>query len=613
MMNQSNSVLPNLRKTMATWLLPVSLAIGSVGVMQPVQAATIASASPTSTTVADSEQVTSNPTSSAKKLNLSPIFIQISDAMDAVKAGNQTKAKALTQQIQREFNALSKADSQLGREAAEAIEKAAANPSSETLSAVSTALYAFEKEQNPVDYTQQRKAFAEKIEAAFTKFEQAIHQPNPDINTLRQAYNQLNAVWLGNERVVRNTSMGHYGKIETAMALIRVAMESQPVNIAQMKTQTEVLEQAIDSYNAGKTATTTKVEGVTLDTGINLLRDGLAAFESGDNTTGQAKLGEFITIWTTIEGDVSTRNASLYSRIESQIPVIMATGQDPKQQANLQNLINELAQINPQAQYSAIDSMLILLREGLEALLIIMALLSALTVAKQARGKKYVYAGVGAGLVASIAGAIALQQLFPTLTSASNREMLEGFIGIVAVILMVGIGAWLHSKSSVKTWNAFIKRHMGEVLTTGSFIGLFGLSFLSVFREGAETILFYVGILPNISMSNFLLGIGMALAILVVVAYIMLKTSVKLPIPTLFKVLTWVIYFLGFKILGVSLSALQLTGYLSRTVVPSIPAIEVIGFYPTLQTIAAQLVYIAAIVALQLWMKRGERAALTTV
>jgi high-affinity iron transporter len=240
-------------------------------------------------------------------------------------------------------------------------------------------------------------------------------------------------------------------------------------------------------------------------------------------------------------------------------------------------------------------------------------LLSALTVAKQARGKKYVYAGVGAGLVASIAGAIALQQLFPTLTSASNREMLEGIIGIVAVVLMVGIGAWLHSKSSVKTWNAFIKRHMGEVLTTGSFIGLFGLSFLSVFREGAETILFYVGILPNISMSNFLLGIGMALAILVVVAYIMLKTSVKLPIPTLFKVLTWVIYFLGFKILGVSLSALQLTGYLSRTVVPSIPAIEVIGFYPTLQTIAAQLVYIAAIVALQLWMKRGERAALTTI
>ena len=82
-MNQYNIVLPNLRKTMATWLLPVSLAIGSVGVMQPVQAATIASASPTSTTVADSEQVTSNPTSSAKKLNLSPIFIQISDAMDA--------------------------------------------------------------------------------------------------------------------------------------------------------------------------------------------------------------------------------------------------------------------------------------------------------------------------------------------------------------------------------------------------------------------------------------------------------------------------------------------------------------------------------------------------
>ena len=147
------------------------------------------------------------------------------------------------------------------------------------------------------------------------------------------------------------------------------------------------------------------------------------------------------------------------------------------------------------------------------------------------------------------------------------------------------------------------------MLTTGSFVSLFGLAFLSVFREGAETILFYVGILPNISMTNFLTGIGMALPILAVVAFIMLKTSVKLPIPKLFKFLTWVIYFLGFKILGVSLSALQLTGYLSRTVLPSVPAIESIGFYPTVQTIMAQVLYILAIVVLQWWMKRNEETA----
>ncbi|MFW2176697.1 MULTISPECIES: FTR1 family iron permease [unclassified Moraxella] len=564
-----------------------------------------ATASTMTTTKTTTASATVN-TNTAKKLNLSPIFIQLSDAMGANKAGDTASTKQLLEQIQSEFNAIPQTTSPLGQQAKTAISQAIASPNEANLSALSTALYAFEKEQNPVDYSQKRKDFAKKIAPAYEQFSQSLQATNADVAQLRTAYNQFNAVWLANERVVRNTSMGHYGKIETAMALLRVAIETQPINTAQIATQLPLLKQAIDSYNAGDTATVTPVEGVSLATGVQLLEDGLSAFQTGDTATGQAKLGEFINIWTSIEGDVSTRNPSLYSRLESQIPVVMASGHDPKQQANLQTLIDELRQINPTAQYSAVDSMLILLREGLEALLIIVALLSALNVAKQAKGKKYVYAGVGAGLVASIAGAVALQQFFPAMTSGANREMLEGIIGIVAVVLMIGIGAWLHSKSSIQSWNAFIKRHMGEVLTTGSFVSLFGLSFLSVFREGAETIIFYVGILPNITMSNFLLGIGMALVILAVVAWVMLKTSVKLPIPKLFKVLTWVIYFLGFKILGVSLSALQLTGHLSRTVLPSLPAIESIGFYPTVQTILAQLLYIVAIVALQWWMKKAE-------
>lgn len=601
-MAQQRNRASRTRHKLATWLLPFGLTVASVTAVPSAMAAEQQAVASVAVTAAQATD---------KKLNLSPIFIQISDAMDAVKAGDAAKARALLAQVQHEFGALPQAQSALGQQVHQALTHAVANPSADSLSTVSQALYAFEKEQNPVDYRQKRQAFAAKIVPAHANFDKLLQQPNPDIQTLRQAYGQFNAVWLDNERVVRNTSMGHYGKIETAMALIRVSLESQPPNIAQMKTQSLALKQAIDSYNKGETAAATNVEGATLAGGIQLLRAGLAAFEDGDTATGQAKLNDFIRIWTSIEGAVSTRNPALYSRVESQVPVIMATGQDPKQQANLQALINELAQINPQAHYTAIDSMLILLREGLEALLIIMALLSALTVAKQAQGKKYVYAGVGAGLFASLAGAVALQQLFPAITSAANREMFEGVVGIVAVVMMLGIGAWLHSKSSIQSWNAFIKQHMGEVLTTGSFVSLFGLSFLSVFREGAETVLFYVGILPNISMTNFLLGIAMALAVLALAAYVMLKTSVKLPIPTLFKVLTWVIYFLGFKILGVSLSALQLTGYLNRSVLPNVPAIEAIGFYPTVQTIGAQVLYIVAIILLQRWMKRGERGTLT--
>ncbi|NSM10724.1 hypothetical protein G5C01_05005 [Moraxella bovoculi] len=183
-------------------------------------------------------------------------------------------------------------------------------------------------------------------------------------------------------------------------------------------------------------------------------------------------------------------------------------------------------------------------------------------------------------------------RLFPALTSGANREALEGAVGIVAVVMMMGVGAWLHSKSSVKAWNAYINKHMGVALSTGSMAGLFGLAFLSVFREGAETVLFYAGILPSIAMSEFVLGMAVALGVLFVVAVIMIKTSVKLPIPLLFKILTWLIYALGFKILGVSISALQLTGHLPRDVV-DVPSVALLGIYPSVQGLVVQAVYVA--------------------
>ena len=543
-----------------------------------------------------------------KKLNLSPLFVDLSDAMGASKHHDFDQAKVQLTQINRAFSDLESRDSPMGKQVATALQQALQNPSSEHLSALSSALYEFEREQNPVDHSAKRKIFKTQIVPAYERLNQVINRAASDnIAELQQAYQQFNRVWLSNERVVRNTSMGHYGSIETAMALMRVAIESSPPNIDKIKQQSLALKTALDSYHSGETAVVTQSTH-TLNDGTQLLREGFNAFQANNISQGQDKLTRFIEIWPSIEGDVSTRNPALYSRIESQIPVILAKGNEPMQQNALNELISELASINPNQQDIAVDAMLILLREGVEAMLIVIALISALNVAKQPQGKKWVYAGVLAGLLASVIGAIVLQRLFPAVTAGTHREVLEGFIGLFVVVMMLMVGTWLHSKSSLQSWNAYIAKHMGKALTTGSLVSLFGLSFLSVFREGAETIVFYAGILPKISMNDFLTGIFAALLVLAVLAVLLLKTSIKLPIAKLFKVLTWVIYALGFKILGISVHALQLTGYLSLTSVQN-QWLENsdLGLFATVETLSAQAMYILIILVIQWYFKRNTR------
>lgn len=548
-------------------------------------------------------------TASSKRVPMSHLYVTLSDAMAESKSGRDEQAKAHLIELQNAFNAIqntTQSQTVKGQAVNQAIAQAINHPQPEQLSALSNALYAFEQEQNPVDYSAKRQTFKKQMVPAYEQLNQAIEQASAhDAASLKAAYQQFNAAWLGNERVVRNTSMGHYGQMETAMALMRVALETAPLDLDKIRQQSQHLKSAIDSYNSGETVAAAS-STYDFNGGVQLLRDGLGAFRSGQLSQGQEKLTTFITIWPNIEGEVSTRNPSLYSRVENQIPVILAHGNDAAQQNTLSHLIDELEQINPQAQYGAIDAMLILLREGVEALLIVMALVSALNVAQQPQGKKWIYGGVVAGLIASVLGALALQKLFPAVSAGASREKLEGFVGIAAVLMMLMVGAWLHSKSSIQSWNAYIKKHMGKALSTGSLISLFGLSFLAVFREGAETIVFYAGILPKISTQAFLSGIAAAIVLLLALAWIMAKTSVTLPVAKMFRILTWLIYALGFKILGISLHALQLTGIVPMTPLPSTwLESNALGIYPTVETLAAQALYIGLIVVIQFAVHRS--------
>ena len=531
----------------------------------------------------------------------SSLFIKITDASTAVQKGDQASAKELLEEIQTDFAALSNHDSAAGKEVSKSL-TISGDVTEDKLTKVSAALLAFEKEQNPVDLEAEKNKLVNKLESKFQALQAAIK--SKDLEKIREAYKKMNSTWTLNESVVRDNSTAHYGQVETAISFLRSSIETEPTDYDAIQSSFNDLKTAIDNFVDGKEVATSS-SNLSLKDGISLLKKALEEFKAGNPTAGTAAMKEFITIWPTIEGSVSTTNPSLYTRVESESPVIMVKGSEKEYQEKLEKLIADLSQIDTTASYNTFDAMLILLREGVEALLIVMVLVTTLKAAKMRKGLKWVYGGALTGIVASLVIAFILQIAFPAVTSGANREIIEGSVGIFAVVMMIVIGIWLHSKSSVKKWNDFMDSQMKTVTKTGSFISMFALSFLAVFREGAETILFYVGILPRISRFEFILGISLALLVLLIIAFLMNKAS-RLFLPhKVFFILTWMIYALAFKMLGVSVHALQLTNMAPNHLLSSFPTIDLLGIYPSWEGLGSQLVFL--IIVLAVTLRQGEK------
>ena len=528
------------------------------------------------------------------KESYSGLYIKITDAATAVKNNRQDDAKKLFSEIKEEFKKVKNSDSVQGKKVQELLNKEKNILTEDDLRQVTAALLSFEKEQNPVNDEEEKKNFKSRMYPALDVLEKAIQSKN--VEQMKKEYLKFNGVWTRNESFIRSRSVSYYGKVETAMSFLRSSMEVEPFDYENTMNSFNELKSSIQDYLDGKKMENNVSGTVTLKEAVDMLKDALEAFKNGDKTKGQSKVKEFIQVWPTVEGDVSTRNSALYTKVETQTPIIMVKGTDKQYQEQLQGLIAELSQIDTKAKYTFVDAMFILLREGVEALLIVLALVSSLKAANQKKGLRWVYAGAAAGILASVVIAFILQALFPAVSSGTNREILEGFVGIFAVVMMIGIGFWLHSKSSLKSWKNYIDRKMDVVLSTGSFISMFVLSFLAVFREGAETILFYVGILPLISLQNLIIGVVSAILILIVIALVLIYASSKIKIHQVFFVLTWTIYFLAFKMLGTSIHMLQVVGILPLHVIRFIPTVEVLGIYANIEVFVSQLILIIIIV-----------------
>ena len=247
---------------------------------------------------------------------------------------------------------------------------------------------------------------------------------------------------------------------------------------------------------------------------------------------------------------------------------------------------------------AALNSLAIIIREGLEAVLIVGAVLGYLR-ATRAPGKYslWVYLGVIVAILLSLLTWVAAGSLLTI--SAASRELLEGLTSLVAVAVLFYVTNWLFHKVYVVDWLTFIKEQVGQALNSGSALALAALGFTVVYREGFETVLFYQALLFDAETGWVLLGFGVGLVIILAVAYAMLHLSQRLPLKPFFTVTGSLLLLLAFSLTGKGVRELQEAGVIGATLLSWLPEnlllIELFGLFPTLETTMAQAGLVAAV------------------
>ncbi|MFD0677297.1 MULTISPECIES: FTR1 family iron permease [unclassified Paenibacillus] len=421
----------------------------------------------------------------------------------------------------------------------------------------------------------------------------------------KQSYNSFVNGWYKAENLIRSENAQVYGNMELKISGARIALNIEPPDAAKSTAKLKELITAVEDYVSGKaeanaSTTLTSSEQPSVASLLQLLDSVQADIQNKQPEVAAGKMDGFIAAWPSVEGVVITRAPDTYSSIETKmvaVPTLILS--NPPNWDKASSLIAEMkTELQPFAEassYTAWDAALILFREGLEAILIIVSLLTFLNKSGNADKRKWIWSGAAMGLVASAILAVILSIVLSNLSTGSSREMIEGVTGLVAVLFMLTIGAWLHKKSNLQAWTRYVEQSIGTSLARGTLWSLSFTAFLAVIREGAETIIFYFGMVATIGLTDLLLGIVGALIALSAIGYAIIKLSSRIPVRPFFLAAGLLLYYMAFKFIGVSVHALQVTGSLPAHNSDHLFNLPKLGIYPSWETTVPQLVVLAVI------------------
>lgn len=358
---------------------------------------------------------------------------------------------------------------------------------------------------------------------------------------------------------------------------------------------------------------------------VALIAPGLAAASAGDLATmirGAAErypapdahvaVGDaFLQFETSpADADLKGRDPSRYADLEVRwlgLVAAMKSGKPAAEvkadAATLATMLDEIAGERGEVRSGSslfVDSLLIILREGFEAILVLTALAAYLVKVKQGEKRWLIYAGAGAAVAVSLLLAVLARSVMPV--DGHAREALEGVTMLIAAVVLFTASFWLISKSEAQRWQAFVRTKLEGALSSRRRAALFVLAFLVVFREGFETVLFYEALLvraqATATVSAVWSGFALGTVLLVVMGFFLFRYGIRIPVRPFFAVTGVLLYLLAFKFTGGGVRELQEAGWVGVTAAP-IPNVgwlrDWFAIYPFVEPLAAQAILVLAV------------------
>jgi high-affinity iron transporter len=357
----------------------------------------------------------------------------------------------------------------------------------------------------------------------------------------------------------------------------------------------------------------------------DILTEGEAAVEAYDPANALAAANTFSALYfhhfEALELDLGLKDASLKNELEVLFGALNGNAMRgvPKAQleASWRQLEAKLA--TARALYAETEqasgggtflkALTILLREGVEAMLVVSALAAYLRRSGAADRVWVIHAGVVVAIPLSILTGWAVNNLLQS--TGAPLAVVEGVTMLLTCAVLFYVSCWMFAKREAKRWEEWIARQMDAALSKGSLLALSGAACLAVYREGAETVLFYQALsLQSPGQETFLYaGLGVAALLLVAFFFLMRHAALRLPFRLFFGVTSALLYGLAVVFLGQAIVELQAAGWIASIYLSGFPHINWLGIAPTAQSLGAQAGLLLPPLAWMAWKTGRKRFA----